>query len=313
MRAFLRRRELVAGLVPTFLLLAFSGCSFTQIVTNQTAAMIEAGAPALDALEDYEVAGLGIPGGIVQLETFYHISPNNPDLGLNLAKAYVGYALGWVEHQYDVADTAGKLEEADERRAQARRLYLRGRDLAVHALHVRNHRIDEALKGGEQELEAFLKKNYKKKGDAAALFWAGTGWGAAIDMSRDQPDLIVELPIAKALVARAKELDESFYSYGPGMFLGAAEAALPAAMGGNPEAGKQLFEEALAKSERKNLMIHFQYARTYAVNTQNRELFEKLLREVIDAPDQGPATRLPNAIARVRAKLWLEKRAQTLF
>jgi hypothetical protein len=284
-----------------------------KLVADQTSGMVQEGAPALDAFEDYETAGLGIPGAILQLETFLHISPDNPKLGVNLAKAYVGYALGWVEHQYDLADAAGKLEEADERRAQARRLHLRGRDLALHQLNVRNKGLDKALKGNEQELKEFLAKAYKKKSDAAALFWAGSGWGAAIDMGRDQPDLIVDLPIAKALVARAKELDESFYGYNPIMFLGAVEASLPVAMGGNPEQGKAYFEEALEKSDRKNLMIQFQYARTYAVNTQNKELFEKLLREVIDAPDLGPATRLPNAIARVRAQLWLEKKGPSLF
>jgi hypothetical protein len=307
------RTPSLAGLAAACLWLTQAGCSMTKLVADQTAGMVQEGAPALDAMEDYEVAGLGIPGGIVQLETFLHISPDNPKLGLNLAKAYVGYALGWVEHQYDLADTAGNLELADERRAQARRLHLRGRDLALHQLAVRNKGIEKAIRGDEEELKKFLAKAYKKKSDAAALFWCGSGWGAAIDMSRDQPDLIVELPIAKALVARAKELDESYYNYGPGMFLGAVEASLPQAMGGNPAAGKALFDEALEKSDRKNLMIQFQYARTYAVNTQNKELFEKLLHEVIDAPDLGPATRLPNAIARVRAKLWLEKRGQNLF
>jgi hypothetical protein len=59
-------------------------------------------------------------------------------------------------------------------------------------------------------------------------------------------------------------------------------------------------------------MLHFMYARTYAVNTQNRELFEKLLNEVIDAPDLGPRVRLSNKIARVRAARYLA-RADDLF
>jgi hypothetical protein len=191
-------------------------------------------------------------------------------------------------------------------------LYLHGRDLAIHAMRVRNKGIDDALKSGGEQLEQYLKKHFKKKQDAALLFWAGAAWGAAIDMSRDQPDLIVDLPTTKILAQRAMELDPSFYNYGPYLFLGAAESALPAAMGGNPDKGRQYFEEGLEKAQRKNHMMQFQYARTYAVSTQNRELFTKLLNEIIDAPDQGPAVRLSNKVARVRAKFYLD-RADTLF
>ncbi len=306
-------RDLIVKVASVALLASSSaGCSMSKLIANQTAGMVRDGAPALEALNDYELAGQGIPGAIVQLETFYHISGDNADLGINLAKAYVGYALGWVEPRYEEYEVEGKMEESDEQRTRARNLYLRGRDIALHQLNVRKKGAHEAIKGGEATLEKYLKK-LKSKHDAPALFWAGSAWGAAIDMSRDQPDLIVDLPIAKALVARANELDPSYYNYGPGMFLGAANAALPEAMGGNPTLGKQFFEEALAKSERKNLVIQFQYARTYAVNTQNKDLFEKLLREIVDAPDYGGTYRLPNLVAKQRAQFYLDKKGPTLF
>ncbi len=312
MTVLFRPRDLLAGIASAILLTTSAGCSLNTMVANTTAGLIQEGSPALEAMGDYELAGTGIPGAIIQLELFFRVSPNNTDLGVNLAKAYIGYGQGWVEHQYEVADNSGKLEESDIIRARARYLYLRGRDIAVHLLNKRKKGIEDAFRAGDVETEKFLKKHYKRKSDAPALFWAGAGWGAAIDMSRDQPDLIVDLPIAKALVARAKELDDSYYSYGPGMFLGAAESALPEAMGGNPTRGKQYFDEALEKSGRKNLMIQFQMARTLAVNTQNKELFVKLLNEIIEAPDLGPETRLPNAIARHRAAFYLT-RLDTLF
>lgn len=302
-----RSKNLVAGIASALVLTTSAGCSINKMVADTTAGLINEGSPALEAMGDYQLAGAGIPGAIVQLELFYRISPNNPNLGVNLAKAYIGYGQGWVEHEYEVADNAGKLEEADVHRARARNLYLRGRDIAVHQLAVRKKGIEEAFRQGDEATTKFLAKHYKKKSDAAMLFWAGAGWGSAIDMSRDQPDLIVDLPIAKALVARAKELDETYYTYGPGMFLGAADSALPQAMGGNPVSGKAYFDEALDKSERKNLMIQFQMARTLAVNTQNKELFLKLLNEIVEAPDQGPATRLPNTIARHRAAFYLTR------
>ncbi|MFT3927582.1 MAG: TRAP transporter TatT component family protein [Myxococcales bacterium] len=312
MTATSRSRDLIAGVASILLLAGSTGCSMSKLVANQTAGMVRDGAPALDALGDYELAVQGIPGGIVQLETFYHISPDNPDLGLNLAKAYVGYALASVEHQYEVQDAAGNMDAADELRARARFLYLRARDIGLHQLNVKKKGVDAAVKGGEADLTKYLQK-FKSKHDAPALFWAGSAWGAAIDMSRDQPDLIVDLPLAKALVQRAFELDESFYHFGPGMFLGAANSALPEAMGGNPTLGKQFFDTALEKSGRKNLIIQFQMARTYAVNTQNKELFDKLIKEILDAPDYGDEFRLPNLIAKHRAKFYQETKGPALF
>jgi len=55
------------------------------------------------------------------------------------------------------------------------------------------------------------------------------------------------------------------------------------------------------------------YARTYAVQEQNQELFESLLKKVDEAsPDILPAARLPNAIAKKKAKL-LRSRINDLF
>ena len=47
------------------------------------------------------------------------------------------------------------------------------------------------------------------------------------------------------------------------------------------------------------------YARTYAVNTQNRELFAKLLNEVVESGDMGDSVRMSNKIARRRAVRYL--------
>jgi hypothetical protein len=50
------------------------------------------------------------------------------------------------------------------------------------------------------------------------------------------------------------------------------------------------------------------YARTYAVQMQDQELFESLLAKVDEAsPDILPEARLPNMIAKRKAKLLRDK------
>jgi hypothetical protein len=276
------------------------------MVADQTASLLHEAAPALDAMWDYDLAGAGIPGAIVQLEAFWSVTPDNEELTLNLAKAYLGYAQGWVENEYEVAYAAADFEKADRLRQRARLLYLRCYRLALHAMRNRDDDIDELIKGGDQDrLAEHLADNYIDPEDVGPVFFAGMALGAAINVSMDQPDLIAELPTAKTLVQRAQEIDDMFFNGGAYVFLGAAESAFSQAMGGSPEKGREWFEQGLAKTGRKNHLLQVMYARQYAVTTQNSKLFFELLNEVIDAPDQGPAVRLSNKIARVRAGRYL--------
>lgn len=281
-------------------------CNFSKLAADQTAALLKQATPALDGFWDYDLAGVGTPGAIMQLEAFLSVSPDNEDLALNLAKAYVGYATGWVESDYEVAYAAGDMDKADRLRQRARLLYLRARNLALHALHKRDAGIDAALKSNSPEkVVEYLSSYYVDKDEVAPIFWSGLAWGAAINMSLDQPDLIAELPIAKAFVEHAKKLDDLYFNGGAYIFLGSMEAAFPAAMGGNPEKGRELFEQGLARTQRKNHMMQVNYARMYAVNTQNRALYVKLLTEVIEAGDVGNSVRLSNKVARRRAERYL--------
>jgi hypothetical protein len=288
-------------------------CNFNKFAANQTAGLLNEAAPALDGFWDYDMAGLGTPGAIMQLEAFHAVTPDNEDLALNLAKAYVGYSIGWVESDYEVAYAAGDMDKSDRLRQRARLLYERARNLALHAMRVRDKGIDAALKGDEAGLHKYLAAHYKDpKKDIGPLFWAGLAWGAAVNMSLDDPEMIAELPTAKALVSYAKQLNNLYFNGGAYVFLGAMESAFPKAMGGDPEKGKALFEEGLKLTGRRNHMMLVNYARVYAVNTQNRALFVQLLMEVINAPDQGQSVRLSNKVARRRAERYLSQ-ADQLF
>jgi hypothetical protein len=305
--------RLSTGLLAAVCALSLSGCNINKIVADGTGDLLEEGAPALDAYWDYDIAGIGIASAIIQLETFRSVSPDNEKLAMNLAKAYVGYTQGWVEGQYETAFMTGDFDKADRLRARARHLYLRARNLALHAMRVRDEGIDEAIKSVDQTaLPKYLVENYVAKEDAGPIFWTGLAWGAAINMSLDQPDLIADLPIIKPFIERARDLDDLYFNGAAYVALGTIEASFPPALGGDPEKGKEWFERGLERTERKNNLLQVMYARIYAVNTRNQALFFKLLNEVIEAPDAGDAYRLANKVARVRAERYLTH-AKDLF
>ncbi len=284
-----------------------SACNLNKIAADQTASVMNEAAPALDGFWDYDIAGKGMPAAMLQLEAMLAISPDNEDLALNLAKAYVGYGVGWVENEYEIAYGEGDIDKADRLRHRARLLYLRARNLALRCMRNRDPGVDDILKSQPDEIETYLAKHYKDEDDLPPLFFAALAWGAAINMSLDDPGLIADIPTVKAFALHAKGLDDLFFNGGVYIFLGGLEAAFPPALGGDPERGAKIFEEGLARTGRKNHMIHVNYARIYAVNAMKRDLYVKLLKEVIEAPDQGNGVRLNNKIARVRAVRYLSE------
>jgi hypothetical protein len=91
------------------------------------------------------------------------------------------------------------------------------------------------------------------------------------------------------------------------MLLGTIYSSQGKAMGGNPEAAKKYFDEAIAATGGKYLLTKVMMARYYAVVTQDRPLFESTLKAVLATSDDvWPDQRLANELAKRRAKRYLE-------
>ena len=120
-------------------------------------------------------------------------------------------------------------------------------------------------------------------------------------------EAVADLPYAQALVQRSVDLDRSYYNATGLTFMGVAESS---ALSAELERAKAYFDEALAETDRRALMIQVNMARHYAVRAGDRALYEKLLNEVLEAGDLLPTARLANRIARVRAELYLDNEDQ---
>jgi hypothetical protein len=285
-----------AVFVPTL-----TACDLTRFTANSSAGLFTRAGGAVERHWDTELVGSGLPASIMQLEGIYSVVPDNEPLGLQLARAYASYAYGWVEDRAEIADAEGDMDETDALNGRARLLYERARNIGLHHLRARNAGIDDAISGGNESLTQFLQTAYTDREAAAALFWTGYAWASAINVSRTDPSMILNLPTARAFVDRAVALDETYFHYAGLVFQAVLDCTFSEAMGGHPERGRETFERALAGTERHFYTVHVNYARTYAVNTGNRALFIQLLREVIDGGDPDESTRLANRLARRRA------------
>ncbi len=275
-----------------------SGCDFTRMAANSSSWIIERAAPAFEQYFDYDLAGAAAPGNIVQLEGMLRIIPENEIVLLQLTRAYVGYAYGWVEDQAEEYDLAGRADIAQRLRDRARYLYMRARDLGVHLLVVHDDGMEEAMKAGLPAFERWLDEEFTEREDAAVLLWAGYAWGSYIKSAVENLTVLEALPFVKAIVQRSVELDPDYYHAAGMSFLASMAASGRYA---DLDESKRLFDEALERTDRRALGVLLNMAHTYAVAKRDRALYLSLLREVLEAGDTLPEARLANLIAKRRA------------
>ena len=288
---------------------ALGGCDVAKFTADSTAGLFTRAAPAFEAYWDYDLAGEALPATIVQFEGILRVIPDNDAILAQLSQAYMAYAYGWIEADVEALEFEGEYDEADTQRRRTRTMYLRALDLTRHRIRLRNEDIDVAVRGTVEDLEAWLYGAFVEKEDAELLLWHGYAWGSYINSAKDDMEAVADLAYAKAFVARSIELDPDYYNAAGYTFMGVATASEMAA---DMDEAKVYFEQALAATERRALQAQLNMARHYAVKTGNRELFDTLLEEVMDAHDPLPEARLANRMARERAALYIEN-ADQLF
>lgn len=287
------------------------GCNIEKLTADATSKSVLAGSIALDRESDTQFAREAFPASLKTLETFLVSSPQNENLLLLLARGYNSYAFGFLEADLDVAKATGKPEDviAIERRAKI--FYLRGSEYGFRLLGM--PALQKAAEAGDlAALDAELKK--VKKEQAPGLFWAAYGWGSAINLGKDDVDLVAGLSAVQAMMQRAYDLDRDYNDGSPILFFAVYNASLPKALGGKPDVAKKYFDEAMQRHGQRNLLVPFLYGRFYGWQVQDRKVFDEMMAKTVDVDVTAypPELRLTNEIARDRARFW-RKHVQDLI
>jgi hypothetical protein len=189
----------------------------------------------------------------------------------------------------------------DESPERARGLYERGRDYGLRVVR-KEKAVAKALDAADVAAltEALRKMN---EDDLPALFWTSAAWAAWINLSLESPSAIADLALVEAMLQRVIELDEGFQWGMPHLMMGAFYAGRSKMLGGDPERGREHFEQARQITAGRLLLASYFEARYYAVQTFDEELFEQRLREVVAADaDALPEARLLNMVAQQKSQ-----------
>lgn len=265
----------------------FNGCA-AKLKAAAAGSLIRDVAAATAQHDDLDLAIAGAPTYLLLLEGLLEGNPNNPTLLIASSEAYVSY---------------GTLIESVSR-DRAQRLYDRGRQYAERSL-AGNRKVSALLQAPYNEF-AQLDQHLKKR-DLEKVFWLASSWGAWVSLNTQSMQALAELPKVIYLMEWVLRTDETFYYGSPHIFLGVYHAALPPMLGGSPDKSKSHFDKAKELSQGRMLMVDVQMARYYARQIFDRELYTRLLSQVLErAPQAGPLT-LQNVAAQRLARQLLEE------
>jgi hypothetical protein len=277
------RKKIALSLAKVFLasvlLYITSGC--TAVLVN----------PLLDPLTismqkqtDLDLLQEGAPSLLLLLDGLIANDTRNERLLMAATRANVAYATVLYED--------GKIDRSVNTSIKAR-------DYGISLI--------SQLKGLENIHDKTLTEVEEALGKVSAshvglLFWGAYGWAIWIHYQDGAPGAMADLPVVEKIMLRVLELDESYYDGGAHIFLGSYYASRPEIFGGRPETSRQHFEKALMLNQRKFLLTQVAYANTYARMVFDRELYLKLLNEVLQQPLTDSEMASSNKLAKVMAE-----------
>lgn len=288
------------------LLASTNACSIRKLAVNSVAGALGDLGTSFGRDDDPDLVGEALPFALKTIEGLLDQSPENRDLLLAATSGFTQYAYGWLEleaERIELENYAG----AEALRARALGLYLRASDYGMRALALRQPDIETRLLA-----DPTTAIGPRLADDVEALFWAGAAWGSAIALALDQPEIVVDLPAARALLEGALAADPE-WQRGTVLEAMIGLEALPAALGGSVERAREHFERAKTLAAGQRAGTYVSWATRVAVDQQDRALFTTMLESALAVDlDRLPEERLANRLAQRRAT-WLLERVDEYF
>jgi len=251
---------------------------------------------ALQSEEDLTLAEYSLASDIKLLDALLRSKPTDRVLSTLVVQGRCSFAMAFVEE-----------EEPD----RAVTLYHRAMRDGLRALEHVPGLIDSIDARNEDTFVESLSRVRRR--DMPLFFWTVSAWAAWVNGSRDNPEATSQVVLVERAIGFLLNRDETFFFAGPHLMAGVFYSSRPTLLGGDPQKGRHHFERCIELSQGCNLMARVLLAEYYAVQMQDRGLFEEALADLEKSGATCPEELiLMNQVARRRgARLFLE--AEDLF
>jgi len=280
-------------------LLTLAACSPRQLILQEAATAL---ATQGQAPEDDLVLAREASAFYLKLsESVLRQTPGNVPLAVAVASGFTQYAYAFVQFDADRLD-ATDAQAAQKLRERAARLYQRAQRHAMTALELHTPGFAKALASPMPEQWPRLAPD-----QVDLVYWAAASWGGQIALSKDQPNVVADLPLVMHLAQLAYATAPQQNRGALASLMGTFEAARP---GGSTQRALDYFDEAIALDGGHSAAAFVAKAEVMALPAGDRSTFESLLRQAVAV---SAATHdLPNSVMRERA-LWLLDNTDDLF
>jgi hypothetical protein len=281
-----------AGVLGAVIVILAAACSPKQMAVNRMADALAEASSVYDNDNDPEFVRLAAPSTLKTIEMLLSQSPKHPTLLLTACSGFTQYSYAFlhVEAEVRAADAA----TAKELKARAGKMYARARGYCLRGIEAKHSGITSAALAADPV--AALKPAVAA--DVPWLYWTAAAWGAELSLAPNQFARIAELAVVRALLNRAKALNDT-WDHGAIYEALIAFDGLPPLLGGSPAVARADFDKAMELTDRKSVFAHVALAATIADPAEKKRLLEQAL-----AIDVSTLTsrRLTNAIAQRYAR-----------
>lgn len=290
------------------LLAVLAGCSSVEkVATNRLGDALAGSGTTFASDSDPELIRDAAPFSLKLMESVLAENPEHAGLLAAASSGFTQYAYAFVQQEADELE-ATDVAAANAGRVRARGLYLRGRDYGLRGLNVAHMGFTMDLRANPRQAVAACKAE-----DVRLLYWTAASWAAAIASTKDNAQLIADLPQVSALIDRALVLDESYDAGALHTFLITYEMSRSGAGGDPAVRSRAHFDRAVELSGGHQAGPYVSYAEAVCIQQQDRAQFQKLLQQALAINvDDHPEYRLVNLVMQRRAR-WLLGRTEELF
>jgi predicted anti-sigma-YlaC factor YlaD len=303
-------RPLFSQVVLGCLLLAWfagSGCSIHRYALNKASDAVAQTGTTFSSDDDPDLIKAAAPFGLKLTESMLAENPRHLGLLTSAASGFTQYAYAFVQEEADEVEPQD-FAAAETMRVRARRLYLRAQGYGLRGLEVKHPGFGKALLANPKTAVRTATKP-----DVPLLYWTAAAWASAISLSKDNPELVGQIPAMEALIDRALELDEGYGNGSIHTFMISYEMSRSGATGDPAARSREHFERAMALSRGTDASPLVALAEAVTIQKQNVKEFESLLDQALAInPDANPDIRLQNTVMQRRAR-WLLSRKSELF
>ncbi len=289
---------LLLGLAPLL-----NGCFIKDMAVNSVADGLAGQGDTWSSDNDPQLVGDAIPFSLKFMESILAATPHHVGLLTTLCKSFTEYSYAFVQSNAEYIEDES-YPQSREMKMRAKQLYVRARDYGLRGLEVKHGHFSEKL---SKDLKGAIAET--SKDDMDLLYWTGLSWIAAINMDKNDMDLLADRGEAEALIDRAYALDPDYDEGALETFLVTYEASKP---GGSLEKAKQHFKRALELNHGQDASTYINYAENIDEAEHNQDEFTEMLTKALAIDvDKKPAWRLENLIYQKRAK-WLLSRVDKM-